>query len=265
MKIWPTLLTIAGSDSCGGAGIQADIKTACAFKVYASSVVTAVTAQNSFSVTDILPVGQEMVNAQLKAVTDDFIPDVIKIGMIPDYSTVMAISNFLDTLSDLNVKVVIDPVLVSTSGSSLAGDIHSTAEAMLSHLFPHAYVITPNLQEAAFFLGEDDVALSDSTAEKLRALFKCENIVLKGGHSSDREFSEDILLSESAIHFKSKRIVSHNTHGTGCAFSSALACGIAHGKPLEKAMADAKEFISRAIAGAVSCSIQKGNGSLSFF
>ena len=248
-----TVLTIAGSDSSGGAGIQADIKTMTANGVYAMSAVTALTAQNTIGVTAISEVSPQFMKQQLDAVFTDIFPDAVKIGMV---STAQLIEVISDVLSHYKANnIVVDPVMVSTSGSALMEE--SAVETLKRKLIPLASLLTPNIPEAQALTGlvvdnENDMCKAVKTIGDTY----CCAVLLKGGHSiSD---ANDILYSQGEYHyFKGKRIDNPNTHGTGCTLSSAIASNLAKGYSIVQSIKRAKEYIS----GALEAMLDLGKGS----
>ena len=248
-----TVLTIAGSDSSGGAGIQADIKTMTMNGVYAMSAITALTAQNTTGVYEIMEVKPEFLAKQLDAVFEDIFPDAVKIGMVASDKLIAVIG---DKLEQYNAKnIVCDPVMVATSGSSLC--TNNAVEMMTERIFPLATVITPNIPEAQVLTGlyiksKDDM---QKAAEKIFGKYGCA-VLIKGGHSvSD---ADDLLCSEKGFKwFEGRRIDNPNTHGTGCTLSSAIASNLAKGFSLEESIGRAKEYIS----GALSAQLDLGKGS----
>lgn len=248
-----TALTIAGSDSCGGAGIQADIKTMTAYGVYAMSAITALTAQNTTSVSDIMEVPKEFLAKQLDSIFTDIFPDAVKIGMVSSANLIETIS---EKLTFYNAKnIVVDPVMVSTSGVKL---IHDDAiKALKNSLFPHAVLLTPNIIEASILA---EIPIENGTdmikaAERISCQYGCA-VLLKGGHSIND--ANDLLYSNQNYRwFLSKRIDNENTHGTGCTLSSAIVSGLAKGLDLETAIQLAKEYIS----GALQAMLDLGKGS----
>lgn len=249
-----TALTIAGSDSSGGAGIQADIKTMTACGVFAMSAITALTAQNTTGVSGILSVEQDFLAKQIDAVFEDIRPDAVKIGMVASPDTARTIADRLSCWKAENV--VVDPVAVATSGSALS--TNEAYEAVKKLLFPMAAVITPNIPEAQLISGMEIHCDEDMerAARKISGEYGCA-VLCKGGHSiSD---ADDVLaLPEGTLTwFRGRRINNTNTHGTGCTLSSAIAAGLAKGKPLTEAVADAKEYIS----GALGAMLDLGRGS----
>ena len=251
-----TALTIAGSDSSGGAGIQADIKTMTANGVYAMSAITALTAQNTTGVTGIMEVTPEFLSLQLEAVFTDIYPDAVKTGMVSSGDLIKTISA---TLKKYNAKnIVVDPVMVATSGAKLISD--EAIEILKAELLPLATVITPNIPEAEVLSGmtikneEDMIEAAKAIYEK----FNC-NVLLKGGHQIND--ANDLLYRDGGyVWFKGKRIDNPNTHGTGCTLSSAIASNLAKGENLDDAVKHAKEYISGALAAMLD--LGKGSGPL---
>ena len=251
-----TALTIAGSDSSGGAGIQADIKTMTANGVYAMSAITALTAQNTTGVTGIMEVTPEFLSLQLEAIFTDIYPDAVKTGMVSSGELIKTISS---TLKKYNAKnIVVDPVMVATSGAKLISD--EAIEILKAELLPIATVITPNIPEAEVLSGmtikneEDMIKAAKAIYEK----FNC-NVLLKGGHQIND--ANDLLYRDGGyVWFKGKRIDNPNTHGTGCTLSSAIASNLAKGENLDDAVKHAKEYISGALAAMLD--LGKGSGPL---
>lgn len=251
-----TALTIAGSDSSGGAGIQADIKTMTMNGVYASSVITALTAQNTTGVKSVKEVDEEFLKDQLDCVFTDICPDAVKTGMIPNASLMKVIADALKFYEAGNI--VTDPVMVATSGASLMAD--TALEAMKKLIIPLATVITPNIPEAEALLSvkienEKDMELA---ARSLYEAYGCA-VLLKGGHGVND--ASDYLCSDIGDKwYISKRIANPNTHGTGCTLSSAIAAFLAKGHGLEEAIRLAKEYLTGAIADGLD--LGKGSGPL---
>jgi hydroxymethylpyrimidine/phosphomethylpyrimidine kinase len=259
----PIALTIAGSDSSGGAGIQADLKTFAALGVYGASAITALTAQNTHSVSGIYMVAPEFVTAQIEAVFGDLDVKAVKIGMVAQIATIEAIAAALARWP--GPDVVLDPVMIATSGDRL---LPADAVALLrAKLIPRARLITPNLPEAAALLDEP-VASDEATIVKQgRRLLAmgCPLVLIKGGHGEGSE-SIDYLVSDSDITaLSAPRIASKNTHGTGCSLSSAIAAGLAKGEPMEAAVRNAKAFVSAAIAAADRLGVGHGHGPVHHF
>jgi hydroxymethylpyrimidine/phosphomethylpyrimidine kinase len=259
----PAALTIAGSDSSGGAGIQADLKTFAAFGVYGASVITALTAQNTQGVTGIHQVPADFVTAQIDAVFADLDVGAVKIGMVAEPSVIEAIAAGLQRWSPGHV--VLDPVMVATSGDRLLAE--DAVEALRAKLVPRASILTPNLPEAAALLDEpvaSSEAAIESQGRRLLAL-GCPAVLIKGGHGQGSE-SVDYLVRESgAIALAAPRVATQNTHGTGCSLSSAIAAGLAKGEDLETAVRGAKAFVSAAIAAADRFSVGHGHGPIHHF
>ena len=251
-----TALTIAGSDSIGGAGIQADIKTMTANNVYAMSAITALTAQNTTGVTGIVNVAPEFVKSQLEMIFEDIFPDAIKIGMVSSPEIVEAIEYELVKYKVKNI--VLDPVMVATSGSNLMEN--SAIKSIQEKLFPLARVITPNIPEAEVLSGisiKDDKDMLDA-AKIIHERYFCA-VLLKGGHSIND--ANDLLYeNKKAKWFLGKRIDNKNTHGTGCSLSSAIASNLAKGYTLEESVERAKNYISDALLAMLD--IGKGSGPL---
>jgi hydroxymethylpyrimidine/phosphomethylpyrimidine kinase len=259
----PIALTIAGSDSSGGAGIQADLKTFAAFGVYGASVVTALTAQNTRGVTGIHLVPADFVTAQIDAVFSDLAVNAVKIGMVAQVATIDAIVAGLTQWSPKHV--VLDPVMVATSGDRLLAT--DAVEALRTKLIPRASLITPNLPEAAALLDEP-VALSEAAIEsqgkRLLAL-GCPAVLIKGGHGQGTESIDYLIGGDGIIALAAPRIATRNTHGTGCSLSSAIAAGLAKGEDVETAVRNAKVWLSAAIAAADRLDVGHGNGPIHHF
>jgi hydroxymethylpyrimidine/phosphomethylpyrimidine kinase len=254
----PIALTIAGSDSSGGAGIQADLKTFAALGVYGASVITALTAQNTNGVTGIHQVPADFVIAQLDAVFGDLDVRAVKIGMVAQPSTIDAIAAGLTRWSPKHI--VLDPVMVATSGDRLLA--MDAVEALRTRLIPRASLITPNLPEAAALLDEP-VATSDAAIEsqgKRLLAMGCPAVLIKGGHGQGAESTDYLVSGNGIIVLAAPRIVTQNTHGTGCSLSSAIAAGLAKGEALETAVRNAKAWISAAIAAADRLGVGPGHG-----
>jgi hydroxymethylpyrimidine/phosphomethylpyrimidine kinase len=250
------VLSIAGSDCSGGAGIQADIKTITVHKMYAMSVITALTAQNTTGIRSVYEVSPHFVSEQLDMICSDIRPDAVKIGMVSDPAIIEVIAEKLILYELMNI--VLDPVMISTSGKKLLKE--EASQVLVSKLIPLASVITPNLSEAEFLSGVKIQSKEDMIqAAKEIALWYDGSILIKGGHL---EGSSDDLLYEKGdlIWFEQVNIDNPNTHGTGCTLSSAIACNISEGKDMAQSVALAKEFITGAIQAGLS--IGNGNGPL---
>ena len=251
-----TVLTIAGSDCSGGAGIQADLKTMLANGVYGMSVITSLTAQNTTGVTAVHNVDPEFLIKQIDAVFEDIVPDAVKTGMIASAGLVRAIA---DRMRFYGVKnLVADPVMVATSGADL-----STAESVLAltnELLPLASVVTPNIPEAEVLSGMK-INSSQDRMEAAKAIYSAcgTSVLIKGGHSD--QDSDDLLYHEGNFYcFDSKKIINPNTHGTGCTLSSAIACNLAKGMTVPDSVKRAKEYITGAIAAGLD--LGRGRGPL---
>src|ERR1044071_8716050 len=259
----PIALTIAGSDSSGGAGIQADLKTFAAFGVYGASVITALTAQNTTGVSGIHQVPAEFVTAQIDAVFSDLAVGAVKIGMVAHPPAIDAIVAGLKRWSPKHV--VLDPVMVATSGDRLLAT--EAVDALRTKLIPRASVITPNLPEAAALLDEA-VAADEATVEKqggrLLAL-GCQAGLIKGGHGEGAESIDYLVDSSGITALAAPRVATKNTHGTGCSLSSAIAAGLAKGEGMETAVRNAKAWVSAAIAAADRFSVGRGHGPIHHF
>lgn len=245
-----SVLSIAGSDCSGGAGIQADIKACHALDTFCFTAITAVTAQNPHGVSLIEYVGDEVLEAQLYAILQDFKPDAVKIGMMPCASAVAITAAFI---SEYNLKnVVIDPVLAATSGPALIGssptDSSQTIQALTDLLFPLATLITPNLPELKRLTGIHDAEQLRNAVAILTEKYPQTGLLVKGGHAEYSLNSIDTLYWEEEIYrFSSPRIFTSQTHGTGCTLSAAIAAEIANGKDLPEAVRLAKEIVTQAI------------------
>lgn len=258
------VLSIAGSDSSGGAGIQADIKAGSAFGVYVATAITAVTAQNAQSVTGIFPMSAAQLEAQIHAVHQSMPIAAVKLGMLGSLEAMACVEAFL---KQIQVPVVLDPVLVATSGSELVADSLTEIEAFYKErLFPFATLVTPNLQEAAQILGEDVAETFEQVEQQARALkaLGCDAVLLKGGHGEQAK-AVDLLLAEGDFPFSSARIDTTHTHGTGCTLSTAIASGLAQGLSLPQAVAAAKTYIQGAIEGSKHWSLVPENGPIHHF
>jgi hydroxymethylpyrimidine/phosphomethylpyrimidine kinase len=258
----PVALTIAGSDSSGGAGIQADLKTFAALGVYGASVITALTAQNTKGVTGIHLVPPEFVTAQIDAVFGDLDVGAVKIGMVAQLSTIEAIAAALQRRSPRHV--VLDPVMVATSGDRLLSA--DAVDALRRKLIPCAAILTPNLPEAAALLDEP-IATSEAAIEsqgrRLVAL-GCPAVLIKGGHGQGAESVDYLFDRDGVTPLTAPRIATSNTHGTGCSLSSAIAAGLAKGADLRTAVGNAKAWVSAAIAQADRFTVGHGHGPIHY-
>ncbi len=255
----PIALTIAGSDSSGGAGIQADLKTFTAFAVYGASVITALTAQNTRGVQGVSAVAPDFVEAQIASVLDDLDVGAVKTGMLANAEIIAVVAGALSKRPDM--QLVVDPVMVATSGDPLLQP--DAVNAFKTLLFPRATLITPNLPEAARLLGGPVAKTEAEAREQVQALgaLGARAVLLKGGHGSGDEAVDLLLLADGQIRrFASPRIDTRNTHGTGCTLSAAIAALLAQAIDLETAVLRAKTFVHRAIEAGRAQSIGHGNG-----
>lgn len=249
-----TALSIAGSDSCGGAGIQADIKTMTMNGVYAMSAITALTAQNTTGVRGIWEVAPEFLSQQIDAVFEDIFPDAVKIGMVSSGELIRVISERLRYHKAKNV--VVDPVMVATSGSSLIKT--DAVKTLINELLPIAVLVTPNIPEAQVLSGREVKAKEDmlAAAEQIGDDYGCA-VLLKGGHSVN-DANDLLYVNGEHRWFESNRINNSNTHGTGCTLSSAIAANLAKGYTLAESVRRAKDYISGALAAMLD--LGKGSG-----
>lgn len=257
MKSHFKALTIAGSDSGGGAGIQADLKTFSALGCFGMSAITALTAQNTRVVTAIFPVPPEFIAQQMDAVLDDIGADAVKIGMLHSPEVIKTVAQKLVEKKCPNI--VLDPVMISKSGDKLLQD--DAVKALKEHLIPLAALITPNLPEASVLLGRSVETLEDmpKAARQLCSLGSA-NVLVKGGHLN-HDSSCDLLYqkeNKKITEFPGKRINTPNSHGTGCTLSSAIAANLARGVPLETSVKNAKNYITGALAAGAD--YQTGHG-----
>lgn len=240
-------LTIAGSDSGGGAGIQADLKTFQAFGVHGTSAIVAVTAQNTRGVRAVHPIPHEVVRQQLEALADDLPPDAVKTGMLATAELVNGVADWLHERR--RVPYVLDPVMVSTSGDRLLDQ--EALSAVLWRLCPIATVMTPNLDEATLLAGQPV-----RTVEEMKAVGRmlldtgAGAVLMKGGHLEGDTLTDLLVMADRVVPFTHQRIETTSTHGTGCTLSAAITAGLALGRPLQQAVEDALDFVRRAIAGA---------------
>ncbi|HVX89066.1 MAG TPA: bifunctional hydroxymethylpyrimidine kinase/phosphomethylpyrimidine kinase [Gemmatimonadales bacterium] len=256
----PIALTIAGSDPGGGAGIQADLKTFHQFRVFGTSAITALTAQNTRGVFGVHAVPVDFVRAELDALADDLPPAAMKSGMLATRELVDAVAGWVG--GRRSVPYVLDPVMVSTSGHRL---LDADAEAAVrTRLVPLATVVTPNLDEAELLVGHPvrDAAAMERAGAALLAL-GARAALIKGGHLEGSALVDLLVTPAAAVRYERPRIATTSTHGTGCTLSAAIAAGLAHGRPLERAVADALDFVARAIASAPG--LGGGHGPLEHF
>jgi len=256
-------VTIAGSDSGGGAGIQADLKTFSALGVYGASVVTAITAQNTQGVSAIHDVPAHVIGAQIDAVFSDLAVNAVKIGMLSVPAAIATVAAGLERWRQ--TLIVLDPVMIATSGDRL---LAPDAVAVLKReLIPRALVVTPNLHEAAALTGLALAQNEDEMRTQAHALLAigAKAVLIKGGHAQSAD-ATDLLVTPSAVaRFTAEKIDTKNTHGTGCTLSSAIAAGLAKGQRLDAAVADAKAYVTAAIAAADELDIGRGHGPVHHF
>lgn len=261
--IYPAVLTIAGSDSGGGAGIQADLKTISALGCYGTSAITAITAQNTMGITNLFELPVAIVIDQLKAVLEDIRPHAIKIGMLPNSTLLHAISDTLKRYPE--IPVILDPVMISTSGRRLMEE--DTIELMKTVLIPLTALVTPNLDEAAVLTG-----MEISTVEQMKVAaqhilsFGGQAVLIKGGHLQGNKLY-DVYLDQTGLEFvyENDTILSQNTHGTGCTLSAAIACFIARNMEITEAIKNAESYVHRAIAEGLDVKTGEGKGPLNHF
>jgi len=256
-------MTIAGSDSGGGAGIQADLKTFSALGVYGASAITALTAQNTQAVNGIHDVPPEFVVNQLETVLSDINVDAIKIGMLSSVPIIQAVSSVLE--QHPSIPVILDPVMIAKSGDRLLGqDAH---EALVEHLFPRSRLLTPNVPEAAILTGKDSATSESEMVAQAKQLSQLGSnaILMKGGHLLG-EVCEDLLLLDGKVHrYSHERVSTNNTHGTGCTLSSAITAFVARGVELTDAVQQASDYLHLAIVAADSMSVGQGHGPVHHF
>ena len=264
MKKYHSVLTIAGSDCSGGAGIQADIKAISALGGYAASAITAITVQNTCGVTGIHPVPASYVKAQIEAVMTDIKPSAIKIGMINDVEIVKAIA---ESIKEYKPKfVVFDPVMVSTSGCKLIED--KAIEAIKEELIPLSTIITPNLSEAMVLTGDSisDAASMTAAGNKIQES-GCGAVLIKGGHLEGNDMCDVLCIKgeNTPYIYTASKISSKNTHGTGCTLSSSIATYLALGETLQEAVRKAKDYVHKGILNGKDVCIGSGHGPLNHF
>jgi hydroxymethylpyrimidine/phosphomethylpyrimidine kinase len=254
----PIALTIAGSDPSGGAGIQADLKTFSALGVYGAAVVTALTAQNTRGVFAVARLEPAFVAAQIDAVLDDLAVSAVKLGMLGDAATVLAVASSL--LRGPKLPWVLDPVMVAKSGAALLSQ--GAVQAVKTQLLPHAALITPNLPEAARLLDDDEATIAREPRKTCLRLVElgARAVLLKGGHAASKTHSDDLLFDAAAgtwLELPAPRVSTRNTHGTGCTLSSAIAAGLCRGLPLAEAVLSAKRYLHAALVAGAAVSIQR--------
>jgi hydroxymethylpyrimidine/phosphomethylpyrimidine kinase len=260
---FPIALTIAGSDSSGGAGIQADLKTFAALGVYGASVITALTAQNTQGVMGIHHVPAHFVTVQIDAVFSDLDVGALKIGMVAQAAAIDAIVAGL--LRWTPAHVVLDPVMVATSGARLLE--FDAVEALRRTLAPRAQLMTPNLPEAAMLLDEPVAESESDIVRQGQRLLElgCAAVLIKGGHMHGPESVDYLVTRQGTLQLAAPRATTKNTHGTGCSLSSAIAAGLAKGDGMETAVRKAKDYITAAIAAADRLNVGRGHGPIHHF
>ena len=261
---YPTALTIAGSDSGGGAGIQADLKTFSALGVYGASAITAITAQNTVEIRAIRTLSTDIIRQQVEAVLDDITVDAIKTGMLPTPEIIETVASLIDRYALKNV--IVDPVMVATSGALLSDS--NIAEAFRKHLYTRAMLFTPNIPEAEALSGITIQSEADfREAANVMMEQGCRAVLIKGGHF-DKDKATDILFGQGkwkSTSLELSRVESKNLHGTGCTFSSAIAAYIALGWNLENAVRDAKTYVYLAIDRGSKLTVGNGYGPVNHF
>ena len=264
MTSTPIALTIAGSDSGGGAGIQADLKSFSALGVYGASVITALTAQNTLGVSAIHDVPVDFIRAQMDAVFSDLDVNAVKIGMLSQPEIIETVAQGL--VDHGQSTIILDPVMVAESGDPLL--VEEAVQSLVTYLFPISTLVTPNLHEAARLL-DGDVAIDNSAMEaQAEALISlgAKAVLLKGGHSSGRDAADYLLTAAGQNRWYSAPFIeTANTHGTGCSLSSAIAAGLARGDDLETSIDHAKQWLTGAIAHADDLQIGSGAGPVHHF
>ncbi|MGN1262533.1 MAG: bifunctional hydroxymethylpyrimidine kinase/phosphomethylpyrimidine kinase [Prevotella sp.] len=271
MKQYIPVLTIAGSDSSGGAGIQADIKTISALGCYAASAITSITVQNTLGVTAVQAVEPEIVAGQIRAVMDDIKPKAVKIGMVNDKATISSIASALHDYAIDNL--VVDTVMVATAGSRLMKE--DALDAFRRELMPMATILTPNITEAEVLSGLKIKAAADAGAspKELKAIVDeaariilesgCKSVLIKGGHLSGDKI--DRLYGCETHEYRCREVETTNTHGTGCTLSAAIAAFLAHGHSMTEAVEHAKDYVTRALRAGADVHIGEGAGPVNHF
>jgi hydroxymethylpyrimidine/phosphomethylpyrimidine kinase len=257
----PIALTIAGSDPSGGAGIQADLKTFAALGVYGASVITALTAQNTVGVSGVFAVPADFISAQFRSVVSDLSVAAIKTGMLGDVATVEMVASLLGDVK--SVPVVVDPVMVATSGDVLLRP--DAIDAMRRALIPLAALITPNIPEASRLLDIPEAKTEGEMQAQAEALMRlgCAAVLLKGGHGDGDEVVDILFDGRQQFAFRRPRVATSNTHGTGCTLSAAIVANLALGRSMDAAVYDAKAYVWDALSAGASFRIGKGrNGPL---
>ncbi len=264
MRRIPNVLSIAGSDPGGGAGVQADLKTFAALGCYGMAAITALTAQNTVGVRAVHVPPADFLAAQIDAIFDDIAVDAVKIGMLGTGEIVSVVADRLAHRGARNI--VLDPVLVATSGDSLGAP--DVVEAIVAKLLPLAAVVTPNLPEIARLVGRDVSADPQDMGRAAEELIErgARAVLVKGGHGESAVIVDVLAVpGQSATAFRGPRIATRNTHGTGCTLSSAIAAGLAHGRTLTEACDEAKRYLTAALEAADRLSVGQGHGPVNHF
>ena len=263
----PNALSIAGSDSSGGAGIQADLKTFAAFGVYGASVITAVTAQNTCKITAIHPIPADVIRAQIEAVLSDLQIHAIKIGMTGSAEAIEAIADALERAPNIaDIPIILDPVMAATAGTSLFEA--DALDLLWRKLVPRTALITPNLPEAAQLLNTSPANNLDEMRNQAHQLLAlgARAVLLKGGHLPNSDRATDLLLDKKGERlFQARFVPTPHTHGSGCSLASAIAAAMAQGKPLAEAVAAGKAFVTKAITTAKQLNVGQCRGPLHHF
>ncbi len=263
MAFIPVALTIAGSDSGGGAGIQADLKTFAALGVYGCSAITSLTAQNTLGVQGVLPTPPEFVGAQIQSVLSDIDVGAIKTGML---ATAKIIDLVADTLTQYTrIPLIIDPVMIATSGDCLLAQ--DAIAVLIKKLIPLATIVTPNLIEAAALLGRPIARNQLEVQQQAKQILAmgAQAVLIKGGHAQSDEANDFLLTSSAQFNFTAPRIATKNTHGTGCALAAAIAAGLAKNLTVADAVKQAKEYLHNALVHASELRIGRGSGPVHHF
>lgn len=259
-KGYTTVLTIAGSDSSGGAGIQADLKTFASLECFGLSVITAITAQNTSGVNAVYPLDEKCIRAQFRSISDDIAINAVKIGMLGTAETIRTVAALLRELKG-NPPVILDTVLASSGGTHLLP--YEAIPMFKEELFPLTTLITPNLPETALLTGMPHPPKSHEAIEEAAAKLLetgTASVLIKGGHGEEDECGDCLLYDSRIVWFSSKKIATGNTHGTGCTLSSAIAAFMARGESIESAVANAKEYINNALLAGAVYRLGHGNG-----
>lgn len=259
----PIALTIAGSDSCGGAGIQADLKTFAALGVYGCSAIASLTAQNTQGVQGVMPIPPAFVQAQIQSVLSDIDVGAIKTGMLATADIINAVAESLNQFP--KIPFVLDPVMVATSGDRLLAE--DAIEVLIKKLIPLATVVTPNLHEAAALLNTSSANDIDEMRMQAKQIleFGVQSVLMKGGHGSGADATDLLVTRDGEFLFSAPRIATKNTHGTGCTLASAIAAGLSKKLSLQNSVEQAKKYLHNALVNADKLTIGKGSGPVHHF